>query len=308
MGAPFLPLGAPLAWRPAAAPEEPAFVEITWCDPGLGTVLVADSFRVAAGEARGLHHHLERFAAGVAAQQARAQSASAHGAASPDVDGRARVAAFLDDAVAAIAEAADAHPDTALFPRIELRERGELRLLLRPSPAIEREVVLATAGHDPRREPTIKGPDLERLVSLRTAAQARGAGEAVIVDARGRVIEGAYSAIVWSRGGRLHVVAADAPRIPSVTERLVLDAARASGRAVLRERPTPDELEGAAVWVLSALHGARAATAWADGPTLSRDTDTDAWLREALDEALTPVRGVPALGGPARLSPNAGQP
>lgn len=308
MGAPLLPLGAPLAWRPSAAPGQPAFTEITWCDPGLGTVLVADSFRVVAGDARGLHHHRERFIAGVAAQQALAADVSAAGASTHAVDRNARVAAFLDDAVAAIADAADAHPETALFPRIELRDRGDLRLVLRPSPAIERDVVLATADRDPRRVPTIKGPDLERLVSLRTAAQARGAGEAVILDARGGVIEGAYSAIVWSRDGHLHVIADDAPRIPSVTERLVLDAARASGRAVLRERPTPDDLEGAAVWVLSALHGARAATAWVDGPTLSRDADTDAWLRESLDEALTPVRGVPALGGPARLSPNAGQP
>lgn len=264
-----------LHWRPDAAGSADAFTDVDWCDPGGGVTLVADSFRVAGGHARGLALHRERFLDG-----SRAQLGS-HAV--------ARVAAFVDDAVATIRHTANAHPDTPLFPRIELRARGDARLLLRPSPPLTTSVTLATATSDPRTIPTVKGPDLERLGALRTAAQAAGADEAVILDARGRVIEGAYSALLWSRENRLHVIAEAAARIPSVTERLVLDAARASGRAVSAAQPTLDALDGAAVWVLSALHGARAVTSWVDGPSVAADVATDAWLRAALDAALSPV-------------------
>ncbi len=283
MGVPPPPPGVTLSWRPDAAGTDAAFTELSWCDPSVGEVLVADSFRVVGGRARGIEHHLARFLSGAAALRDRGAEVRSAGSATVDIE------AFVADARAAIAASSHAHPSTAVFPRIELRERGDARLLMRPSPPLSSSAVLATASHDPRRVPTVKGPDLERLASLRTAAQALGADEAVILDARGRVIEGAYSALLWSRGGRLYAVGTDAARIPSVTERIVGDALRASGDELASAHPTLDELSGAAIWVLSALHGARAVAAWVDGPPVARDPDRDAWLRDALAQALAPV-------------------
>jgi branched-subunit amino acid aminotransferase/4-amino-4-deoxychorismate lyase len=281
MGARLHEIGSTLAWRPDASGGAEAFTVVEWCDPHANLVAVADSFRVAGGAARGVAEHGERFVAGVR---------TVAGAAEADT-----AAAFWGDALEtlrAVVRADPAHPP--LFPRVERRERGDYRLLLRPSPPVADPqrgagVVLATADHDPRQRPRTKGPDLERLSALRTQAQAVGADEAVIVDDRGRLIEGAYSAILWTHGDHLSVVADDAPRIPSVTERLVRGAAERAGRAIAAERPALAELDGAAVWVLSALHGARAANRWIAGPRLRRDDALDAWVSGALQAAESPL-------------------
>lgn len=266
---------------------------VAWCDPHEGPLLVADSWRVRDGRARGLERHRARFL-------------SAVGDRVPDAE------AAFDAAVELIPRRGD------VFPRIELRDRaagahsaghvdeqfGEhsgasLRLRLRPTPAVSETAVLATAPHDPRTQPLVKGPDLDALQRLRVAVQPLGADEAVIVDAHGHLIEGAYSGLLWWRGATLVQPDETLARIPSVTVSLVLDAARAAGVPVMSERITPAELAGCEVWVLSALHGLRVATAWVDGPALARPTHVErgrAWLAAAT-EPLYPVRGTPLLGG-----------
>lgn len=278
MGAGGGAIGSTLVWRPDAAGTTRAFTTVDWCDPGQGEVAVADSFRLDRGRIRGVAHHRERFLA----------SAAMTGPGELE-----RASAFWDDALAALrAIVADDPEHPALFPRLERRERGEFRLLVRPSPPIVTgdglaAITVATAAHDPRRTPRVKGPDLERLAALRTQAQLAGADEAVIVDARGRPVEGAYSSLLIARDGRLAVIGQPAPRIPSVTERLVRDAARTHGLAVDEARPTVGELAGASLWVLSALHGARAVERWVEGPVLVRDDERDAWLRHTLANAAT---------------------
>jgi branched-subunit amino acid aminotransferase/4-amino-4-deoxychorismate lyase len=89
------------------------------------------------------------------------------------------------------------------FPRIELREDGELAVLVRPAPAREPSVVASIADvSDPRRSPRRKGPDLDRLAALRERAAAHGAGEAVLVDTDGRLLEGAFTSLLWWEGRR----------------------------------------------------------------------------------------------------------
>ena len=96
--------------------------------------------------------------------------------------------------------------DGRWFPRIELREDGELAVLVRPAPAREPTVVAWIADvPDPRRHPRRKGPDLERLAALRERAAAHGAGEAVLADADGRLLEGAYTSLLWWEGETLCV-------------------------------------------------------------------------------------------------------
>ena len=55
----------------------------------------------------------------------------------------------------------------------------------------------------------------------------------------------------------------------SVTVRSVLALATALGIETYQEAVTPAELDGTELWALSALHGARIVTRWADGPELA---------------------------------------
>ncbi len=253
---------------------------VDWCDPHDGRVLVADSWRVREGRVRGLERHRARFLHAVAGIRG--------------VPGDSDAA--VDAAIAALPRSGD------WFPRLEVRERADgaaLAFRLRPTPPTARAAVLATAPIDPRTQPLVKGPDLSALQSLRVAVQPLGADEAVIVDAHGHIVEGAYSALLWWRGETLVQPDEALARIPSVTASLVFDAARAEGFAIEAERITPAELAGCEVWVLSALHGVRGATAWVAGPSLAPPTRlalADRWI-SAAESPLYPEWGTPLRGG-----------
>ena len=152
------------------------------------------------------------------------------------------------------------------FPRVELREDGELALLVRPAPPREPTVVAWIADvPDPRRCPRRKGPDLDRLAVLRERAAAHGAGEAVLAEADGRLLEGAFTSLLWWEGETMCAVPDDAPILPGITRALLLELARDRGTPVLRRRPRQQELAGRETWLVSALHGIRVVTAWANG-------------------------------------------
>ncbi len=238
------------------------------CDTALTTVEVADSWLVTEGRALALGLHRRRFLEGIG--------------------GRADAAPFWDAALDLVPEAGD------WFPRVELQSRREapsLLFRLRDAPERQRSVVLAThRGADPRLQPTVKGPDLERLSRARTAVQPLGANETVILSPEGYVVEGAYSALVWWRGGFLCAPSPELARIDSVTARSVLTIAAATGVDVHYESVTPAELEGLEVWALSALHGIRIVTRWIDGPSLAQEPGRlDAW-RARLDALRRPIR------------------
>jgi branched-subunit amino acid aminotransferase/4-amino-4-deoxychorismate lyase len=217
------------AWVPEAAPAE-------------GAVAAAESWLVEDGRARGLDRHWARFARGCAE--------AGLSIASP----RAAVEAAL--------------PATGRwFPRVEARAGGAVRLAVRPAPPRAPEVVGWVAdGPDPRRAPRRKGPDLERLGALRAAAARHGAGEALIADADGRLLEGAYTSLLWWEDDALCAVPDDAPILDGVTRALLLGLAADAGAEVRFRRPAPAGLDGREVWLTSALHGIRAVTGWvADG-------------------------------------------
>jgi branched-subunit amino acid aminotransferase/4-amino-4-deoxychorismate lyase len=240
---------------------------VTWCQPGQETVVTADSWRVVKGQAVGLHHHLERFRRSVEKN-------------APDEV--ARVDAFISQALSLI-------PGTGeWFPRLECvaTPHGHLfRFYHRAAPERLTTAVLATAPHDPRTQPLVKGPDLDALMALRKNVAPTGATEAVIVTPDGFIAEGAYSSlIIWPPDGdEMWVVDQSIPRIPSVTELLVTDIAGSKGIAVVDKTLKPEDLDHHAVWVVSALHGIREATSWVDGPRLARDSDkAHAWAKVLL--------------------------
>ncbi len=242
------------------------------CDMTDTAVLAADSWLVTGGTALALGLHRGRFLDAVRA------SGHAEGL---DAEG------FWDAAITAIPADGD------WFPRVELQDRGGAPLLvlrLRPAPERRRSVVLAShPGPDPRTAPGTKGPDTEALLRARTAAQQRGAGEAVILSPDGYVVEGATSALLWWHGNVLTGPPQEFARVDSVTARSVLGLATALGLDVHAEPATPSELDGLEVWALSALHGIRIVTAWIDGPALAEEPGRLAAWRARLDRLRRPL-------------------
>ena len=214
-------------------------------------LLAADSWLVADGRVRAVERHWARFSAACAE----------HG-----VDTQA-FRADVERAVPARGR---------WFPRVELRADGELTVRVRPAPPAEPTVVAWIADvPDPRRAPRVKGPDLERLAALRERARAHGAGEAVLADADGRLLEGAYTSLLWWEGETLCAVPDDAPILPGVTRALLIELA---GAVELR-RPAPRDLAGRETWLVSALHGIRAVTRWRGGPSAGEAPRAPSWQR-----------------------------
>ena len=183
------------------------------------------------------------------------------------------------------------------WPRVQRHADGSLWLAVRPAPPREPVVVAWVSDRpDPRREPRRKGPDLERLGALRAEAARHGAGEALLSDRGGRLLEGAYSSLLWWEGDTLWTVPDDAPVLPGVTRALLLGLAQDDAVAVRRRCPAPAELAGREAWLASALHGIRAIGAWADGRPAGPPLRAPEWQRR-LDALAEPVGGGAAQSG-----------
>lgn len=233
--------------------SEGHFEPLEWCDPSRQNTLVADSFRVEAGRAVALERHLERFAGSV----------SSHTDTSAEI---------VDAFVRAIPEFLPR--EGSWFPRLEAVATpggATLRYRERPAPAWETEVVVARAPHDPRRFPHVKGPDLEALLALRTQVAPLGAQEAIITSADDMLVEGAYSSLmIWLHGeAGPTFIPSSTPHLPGITEAEMREIAVSQGVEVRDENLLVSDLEGAEVWILSALHGIRVATSFVEGPSLA---------------------------------------
>ncbi|MDM4761800.1 aminotransferase class IV [Galbitalea sp. SE-J8] len=305
-------MGASVTYRWRDGALEP----LDWCDPTAVRVAAADSWLVDEGRALAIDLHRARFTDAVRAASSAAGAAAAASASSAAA-GSGRPAALGSTPAAAVtattADAPGAELDAfwdaviariprsgAWFPRVEWHApSGALVYREREAPERRRSVVVATAPTDPRRHPSVKGPDLERMSALRTAVQPTGAGEAVILSplepggAGGFVVEGANSALVWWRGELLMGVPEEFDRVDSVTERALVGLAGALGVETHREAVTPAELDGCEVWTLSALHGPRIVTRWVDGPGLAElPGRLDLW-RARLAALRRPLPGPP---------------
>lgn len=219
-------------------------------------LLVADSFLVRDGGVVGLDLHRERFLRALGEPAVAALA----GVELPTAD---RAEAFWDAAVAALPRSG------SWFPRFELtlgHQGPEFRLRLRNAPQLGRSITLRThSGADPRRAPSIKGPDLEVLLGVRAHVQRNGAGDAVLLSPEGHVVDCCTSALAWWRGDSLCVPHGDLPRVDSVTARLLLRLAASAGVSVHPERSRPSDLAGLEIWALNALHGIRVVEHWPNG-------------------------------------------
>ena len=97
----------------------------------------------------------------------------------------------------------------------------------------------------------------------------------MIADADGRLLEGAYTSLLWWEGETLCAVPDDAPILPGITRALLIELA---GTVELR-RPAPSDLAGRETWLVSALHGIRAVTRWVGGPEPGEAPRAATWQR-----------------------------
>ncbi|MEO6941717.1 MAG: aminotransferase class IV [Terrimesophilobacter sp.] len=236
-------------------------VELDYRDSPKEKVDVADSLLVTDGMAFALGMHRERFTAA-------AHTFGQH------LDG------YSDAVVNRVWDAAFRMipPTGDWFPRVELRSlhgAAHFGYRHRTAPKLDRTVrLISHSGPDPRRVPSIKGPDLDVLLSARVRAKAQGADDVALLTSDGYVIDAGTSALVWWRGGILCAPPegkddAKFARVDSVTAKSLFGLAAALGVETHRERVTPAELDGTEVWALNALHGIRIVTGWAHGPELA---------------------------------------
>ncbi|MFC6355814.1 aminotransferase class IV [Luethyella okanaganae] len=224
------------------------------CETSEPRLEVADSWLVENGLVRALELHRERFE----------RSAASVGWADT-----AALAAFWAASLAAIPR------DGLWFPRVELLEHEgglELRFRLRPAPGLGTALTLAVPDvPDPRRVPSIKGPDIPALMRLRQRAQRLGAQEAMILTPDGSIVDGSTTALLWWRHGALRHPPAEMARVDSVTARTIMVLAAAFGVETHGESVLPGGLGGCVVWAVNALHGIRQVTSIVDGPELAAD-------------------------------------
>jgi branched-subunit amino acid aminotransferase/4-amino-4-deoxychorismate lyase len=230
--------------------------------------LVVDSWLVADGAVRALDRHEWRFRRGCALLL-------------PDLaeDAITEVFAGVRDRVPAGGN---------WFPRAEARSAVDARLVLRPAPKRGTHLRLWVAPPgDPRRHPTVKGPDLDALADLRTQAVQAGADDALLRTADGLVLEVAHSALIWWRGDVLCLPDPDLPVLPSVTTQLVRDLATEQGAATCYERVAVEQFLDAEVWAVNALHGIRSVSG-IGGEHI--DTERIARYRGLLDAVAAPIK------------------
>lgn len=238
--------------------------------PATGPVLdllVADSFLLEEGLVVAPEEHRERFL----------RDAATQGIVHPPRD-------FLDAAWAGLPRSGK------WFPRIDLTERGELEVWVRPAPELTRTLTLWVTTEDPRTTPRIKGPDIPALVALRDRAVAEGATEAMMADSRGTLLDGATTCLAWWRNDALWVQPPSVTRVDSVTLRVLRQLATERGLTVHEGAAQLDELTAGETWALNALHGIRAVEGWAPGThaPVVNDARLDEWRRDYSERFVTP--------------------
>ncbi|GAB3710437.1 aminotransferase class IV [Corynebacterium nasicanis] len=183
----------------------------------------------------------------------------------------------LDDHLDRLRTEAAYNPFAVDQVRTQLREAGPgvfrphiqvgrttITVDLHPAIMPREEVTVDAEGiPDQRRHPTRKGPDygwqMRHLHMLRNS----GSDAGLLLDDRGMVISGIFSALLFLRDGAAHV--SSHPRTAeSITLNAALELLTEAGVSVV-EHPegfTMPQLRGNETWLLSSVEGVRQITGW----------------------------------------------
>lgn len=240
----------------------------------MGTLRAADSFRVSVRGSRvgvrGLERHIARFTHTVRAATEKLP---------PRTDD---FEAFLSSALSAIVDFGEG------FPRLECDASGTFAVRLRPLPTLSSTIELRsyalTSLTEPLGDAAAKGPNIERYAQIATKL----GGEAALVAPDGHILEGTTTSFLWWSGAELRYVE-DQNRIPSITEAIVLEGARAAGVRVRPANITASGLTRHEVWAVNALHGIRTVTSIDRVEMPVADHERLTHFRHALERSWEPL-------------------
>ncbi|MDO5512450.1 aminotransferase class IV [Corynebacterium sp.] len=165
----------------------------------------------------------------------------------------------VDEVVAKLREA----PHGIFRPHIQVG-RTTITVELHPAVMPREDVIVDAEGiPDQRRRPTRKGPDFGWQIRQLNMLRHSGTDAGVLIDDRGMVISGIFSALLFLRDGTANVSAH--PRAAeSITLTAALELLTEAGVSVV-EHPegfTMSQLRGNETWLLSSVEGVRKVTGW----------------------------------------------
>ncbi len=133
-------------------------------------------------------------------------------------------------------------------------------LRLPPAELYERGASIRIVGvqRTPRRafDPAVKSGNYLNNIMALAEAKRRGANEAIMCDAEGRIAEGASSNVFVVRGGGLVTPGLEIGLLAGITRERVLELARAAGVPCREGTLTPDDVRGAdEVFITSSIRG-----------------------------------------------------
>ncbi|AJK68255.1 aminotransferase class IV [Corynebacterium marinum] len=185
--------------------------------------------------------------------------------------------ANLDAHLARLREETSFDPGMVDEVRTQLREAGNgiyrplvrvgsttVTVELHPSIMPAEEITVDAEGIlDQRRHPTRKGPDFGWQIRHLNMLRHSGSDAGMLIDQRGNVISGVFSAILFLREGTVNISAH-----PRASDSITLDAALEmltdAGLSVVEhpEGLTMPQLRGNETWFLNSVEGVRKVTGW----------------------------------------------
>ena len=235
-------------------------------------LLVADSWLVAEGYVRALRHHRNRF-----------------------LSSCRQLAGIGENGTIPVWEKAlELVPRTGcFFPRIELAGKpGQaiFQIRIRKAPPVCRTIRLIDCRiTDSRKAPRHKGPDLQKMSAIRQNILKTGADEGILTTAKGFLLEGLTTSIMWWEGQTLCTVSPAHRVLPGITVQLVQSVAASGNIRLAYRQRKPEDLNECEVWAVNALHGIRRAVNWEQSPfKTSSHTDIDFW-QKAIDRFMEKI-------------------
>lgn len=170
-----------------------------------------------------------------------------------------------------------------------------LLLEIRPAPPLRPFTTLTHLSlPDPRRHPSVKGPDLGRLSRARSHAVALGFDDLLLCDHDGTVLETCTGSLLWWDGATAVFPKRRSRILPSITADQVRRRLIREGTPVCYDDVAAEDLRGHPLWFVNSLHGISPVTSLvvdAGEVPVGRHPQEGAWQRWWLESRERPLPG-----------------